>query len=133
MRKPLFLSASIGVAFLMLASCATSEKSLQESGLTPLTHNELEMLMSRTRTWRWTNTNGRTGAGRYAEGGDAKVNWRGGQAEGSWRISGDKFCTRYPTVRRGNEFCYTVYKTGEKEYRTFLKDGSFYSSWVLTN
>jgi starvation-inducible outer membrane lipoprotein len=50
MRKTLFLSALMGAAVLMLSSCATTEKSLQERKLSPLTHSELEALYSRAWT-----------------------------------------------------------------------------------
>jgi hypothetical protein len=133
MRKPLFLSALMGVAFLMLSSCATTEKSLQERGLAPLTHNELETLMSRTRTTRWTTSKGVTGTGTYTQDGTAKLSWSGGGAEGSWRISGDKFCTTYPTIRKGNETCFTLYKTRENEYQLFFQDGSLNATAVYTN
>lgn len=119
-----FLTVLMGVTALMLTSCATGEKSMQEHGLAPLTHNELETLMSGTTTSRWTSSKGVSGTGIYTQDGTAKLSWNGGGAEGSWRISGDKFCTKYATIRDGKETCFTMYKTGETEYKSFSPDGS---------
>ena len=132
MRKATFGFSLLFVS-LILSSCATTEKALQERGLAPLTHSELETLMSRTRTARWTSSKGAAGTGTYTQEGTAKLAWSGGGAEGSWRISGDKFCTKYPTIRGGNETCFTMYKTGEYEYQSFFPDGSFNAALVYTN
>jgi hypothetical protein len=133
MRKTLFLCALMGALFVILSGCATTEKSLQERGLTPLTHNDLETLLSRTRTVRWTSAKGVAGTGTYTQDGTAKLAWNGGGTEGSWRVSGDKFCTKYPTIRNGNETCFTMYKTSESEYQSFSPDGSFNATVVYTN
>jgi len=133
MRNALLLSALMCVAFLILSSCATTEKSLQERGLNPLTHSELETLMSRTRTARWTTSKGVSGTGTYSQDGTAKLAWSGGGAEGSWRVSGDKFCTAYPTIRGGKETCFTLYRIQENEYQSFFPDGGFNATLVYTN
>jgi len=133
MRKTLLSSALMAIALLLVSGCATTEKSLQERGLTPLTHSELETLMSRTRTARWTTSKGVTGTGSYTQDGTAKLAWSGGGAEGSWRISGDRFCTKYPTIRGGNETCFSLYKMHENEYQSFFPDGSLNATLVYTN
>jgi hypothetical protein len=61
------------------------------------------------------------------------VEWNGGGAHGSWRISGDKFCTKYRGVRGGNETCLALYKTGDNEYQAFLPDGGLDGTFSYTN
>lgn len=133
MIKSLFLGASLAVALVMVSGCGPTQQSLRERGLTPLTHDELETLFSRRRTTRWTTVESVKGAGAYEQGGAAKLNWYGGEAVGSWRIVGDTFCTKYPKIHRGNETCYTFYKTGGNEYRLYLPDGAFNATVVFTN
>lgn len=133
MSRILLSSVTTGIAVLMLSSCATTEKSMQERGLTPLTHNQLKTLMSRTRTTHWTTAENVTGTGTYLDDGSAEITWGGRAAQGAWRITGDKFCTRYPTIRKGNDVCYTLFKTGEKEYQLFHQDGSLNATVVFTN
>lgn len=134
--KILFSGAWMGVTLLMLSSCATTERPLQEPSLTFLTHNELKTLMSGTRTVSWTSsgltgTAGLTGTGIYTQDGTALLRWDRGSAEGTWRINGDRFCTTYPKIRRGYETCHSLHKTGENEYKLFLPDGSFSGTWRL--
>jgi hypothetical protein len=71
--------------------------------------------------------------GTYTQDGVAKIDWGRGADEGSWRIIGGKFCTKYPKVRNGVETCFTVYKTGENEYKSILPDGSLNATGSFTN
>lgn len=133
MRKAMLSGALAAIAVALLSSCATTEKSLQQHGATPLTHSELEALMSRTRTENFTTATGLSGTATFARNGTVKVDWGTGDAQGTWRIVGNRFCTKYQTLRGGNETCVSQYKTSKNEYKLFFPDGSLDATVVLTN
>jgi hypothetical protein len=119
----------VAAIFIGLSGCAITEKSLRQRGLSPLTQSELEALYSRTRTAHGTIIMaGRTAEGvrwTYTPEGVVKVDWRQGGAEGSWRIAGGKFCRTFKVINDGQEFCVTIYKTGQNEYNAFHAEGFF--------
>lgn len=133
MIKTLILCASLWTVLLMLPGCGPSRESLRERGVNPLTHSELESLFSRRRTARWTSAEGVKGAGTYEEGGAAKLQWRHGEATGSWRIVGDTFCTKYAKVRRGSENCFSLFRVRDNEYQLYFPDGAFNATVEFTN
>jgi hypothetical protein len=124
----LFSGAVLAAVLIVLAGCALTEKALQERGLSPLTQSELEAMFSRTRTFHRTNAEGGSGTVTYTPAGVVKLDWIQGADEGFWWIAGDKFCVKYnikyKPILRGGERCFTVYKTGENEYKAFNAEGS---------
>lgn len=132
MKRFLF-RAVFAALFITFASCAITEKSLRDKGLSPLSHSELQALHARTRTLKGTTANGDSATGTYTADGVAKINWGKGEAEGTWRIKDGKFCTTYATLRSGEERCFTVYKTGDNEYTSFNPDGSLNATASYTN
>ena len=131
--KRLLFNAVFAAVFMTLVSCATTEKTLRDKGLAPLSHSELQALHARTRTLKGTNANGVRGAGTYTTDGVAKLDWGTGEATGTWRIKDGKFCTTYSTVQSGAERCFTVYKTAENEYTSFNPDGSLNATASYTD
>src|SRR5712692_4677158 len=125
MMPGIFLGAVLATVFIGLSGCAPIEKSLRERGLSPLTQSELEVLYSRARTVHGTIAQGVRWTGTYAPDGVVKVDWRQGADEGSWWITGGKFCRKFKVIDDGKEFCVTIYKTGKNEYKAFNSDGSF--------
>lgn len=133
MEKTLMATVLLGVAVLLPAGCATNEQSLQKRGLSPLSHTKLEALYSRTRDERFLTATGVSGTGKFARDGTAKVAWDGGSADGTWRIKGNTFCTRYASIRGGKENCFTVYQTQPNKYALFFPDGSPDATVTYTN
>ena len=133
MKITLLAIGSLCVANLLLSGCATTEQSLQKRGLSPLTHNQLQMLMSRTRTSRWTTASGVSGSGTFAQDGNVELAWNGGGTKGTWRISGSTLCTTYPDIRGGKETCFTAYRTKPNQYSWFFPDGSLDATITYTN
>jgi hypothetical protein len=131
--KSRFFGAVLAAAFMALGGCATTEQSLRERRLSPLTQSELEALYARTRTIRGTRADGLAVTGTYTQDGVAKLDWGRGADEGSWRITEGKFCTKYQVIRDGAERCFTIYKTGENEYKSFFPDGTFNGTASFTN
>lgn len=128
------LKRSCLTSLIVLVGCATTEQSLQKRGLFRLTHGELEALWSRTRTTRFTISEGRgTGTGTYASDGVAKIRALGRLHEGVWKIKDGKFCTQYATLRNGDERCYTFYKTGENKYQLIRPDEMLGVTLSFTN
>ena len=128
MRTGMVVGALVAAAFLTLIGCATTEHSLRARGLAPLSHSELEALYARTRTIRGSSPDGLGLLGTFTQEGGARLDWGRGAAEGSWRMSGGKFCTKYQGIRNGEERCVTIYKTGENAYKAFLPDGTFHGT-----
>ena len=125
--------AIVAAAFLTLVGCATTEQSLRERGLAPLTHRELAALYTRTRIIRGSSPDGLGLTGTYTPEGGAKLDWGRGAAEGSWRITEGKFCTKYTGIRHEEERCCTIYKTGENTYKAFLPDGTLHGTTSFIN
>jgi len=133
MRKDMVVGAIVAAAFLTLISCTTTEHALQARGLAPLSQRELEALYARTRTIRGSSPDGLGLTGTYTPEGGMRLDWGRGAAEGSWRITGGKFCTKYQGIRDGEERCVTIYKTGENAYKAFLPDGTFHGTISFLN
>lgn len=107
---------------LALSACAGVDPAPQGPGRVLLTHDELKALLSTTRTVRIV-AQGAKITGVYGRDGAASLDWGTGGARGTWRIEGNKFCTKYPGIRRGYETCYVFEKTGENSYSLFFADG----------
>ncbi|HWS73867.1 MAG TPA: hypothetical protein VN324_01880 [Quisquiliibacterium sp.] len=123
-------NAAAAIALIAISGCAITEKSLQEQGMKPLGESELRSLYSRETAFRWTSVRA-SGTGRSWPDGRALADWQGGSAPGSYRIDGGHFCSRYGS---DPENCMRMYKTGDREYKTFLvRDGSWYSTMVRTD
>ena len=133
MKGILIATSTICVAMLLLSGCATNARSLQERGLSALNHSQLEKLMSRTRTARWTTATGASGTATYFQDGRAEVDWNGGGAEGTWRIKANTLCTKYLDIREGKETCFTGYRTQANVYQWFFPDGSLNSTLTFTS
>ena len=131
--KRLLFSAVFAAFFLTLSSCALTEQSLRDKEISPLSQSELQALHARPRTIQGTSATGDRVTGTYTPEGVAKIQWSSGGAEGSWRIKDGKFCTTYSTLRGGEERCFTVYKTGDNEYKSFNPDGSLNATASYTN
>ena len=119
----LFSGAVLAAICMVLSGCPPTEKALRERGLSPLTQSELEAVFSRTKTIRGTTAEGVTWTGPYTPDGVVKVDWRQGSDEGSWRITGGKFCAKYKVMYDGEERCHTIYKTGKNEFKGFNAKG----------
>src|SRR5262245_9038749 len=104
----------------------------QEQPRVFLTEEQLRALLAQETTVRFEAGGNAKGVGIYFQDGRARLNWDGGGgAPGSWRIQGDKFCTLFPTLRGGREYCSNLQKTGEKTYTLFLADGSLNGTWEV--
>ena len=100
---------------------------------TVLTNAQLKALLSKGMTAKITgadraNTAARTGTAVYQK--DGTVRFNEGAATtthiGSWRIEGNKFCTKYTNLGSG---CFNVQKTGETTYKLIPLDGLLEGTW----
>jgi len=119
-KNPIRILAACGL--LALSGCAGVDTAPQEPTRVLLTHDELKALLSTTRTVRIV-TQGAKVIGVYGQDGTASVEWGTGSARGTWRLADNKFCSKYPGIRRGYETCYVFQKTGENRYSLFYADG----------
>jgi len=133
MMKRLLFSAVFAAFFLTLSRCALTEQSLRNTGISPLSQSELQALHARPRTFQGTSATGDRVTGIYTPEGVGKIQWSGGEAEGSWRIKDGKFCVTYAPLWGGAERCFTVYKTGDNEYKSFHPDGALNVTASYTN
>jgi len=139
--RGVFFGSAVTVAVIALSGCATTEQSPQEQGLTPLTQSKLEAHFSGTRSIRWTNAKGYTGSSTFRNDGVVQIDWdtginepgSWGSDEGSWRIKEGRLCTKYNELRGGVEQCFTIYETGDNEYKYFYPDGSYNATVSFTN
>jgi len=100
-----------------------------------LTGEQLKALLSKGLTVRITgadraNTASRTGTATYQRDGTARFNEGPTTTAviGSWRVEGDKFCTKYTSLGSG---CFNVQKTGEKTYKLIPLDGLLEGTWEV--
>lgn len=102
----------------------------QESKPQYLKHEALKEFFSQARTVKISIGTTRF-IGVYTEDGTARLDWGSGGAKGAWRINGDKFCTKYPGIRRGYETCYDMQKTGDQTYTLYDDFGAINSTWAI--
>jgi len=125
------LTTLLAVALLGLASHAGAQKQPAV-----LTNAQLKTLLSNGLTVKITgaerpNTASRTATAVYQKDGTVRLNE--GPATptriGSWRIDGDKFCTKYS----GNlgSGCFNVQKTGDRTYKLIPLDGLLEGTWEV--
>lgn len=119
MKKCFYLSFFFGLV-LILFSCATYEKKLQESGLKLLNQQELIELFKQERvaTWKYKQESGKT---YYFPNRTQKMTWSigGGQShhdEGEYRFKKGLFCSKWKETRDGKEKCFKLYHNGENKY-----------------
>ncbi len=126
------LTTFLAVAMLGCAGHAWAQKPQP----TVLTNAQLKALLSKGQTVRVTgadrpNTASRTGTAVYQE--DGTVRFNEGAATtthiGSWRIEGDKFCTKYSNNLGSG--CFNVQKIGESSYKLIPLDGLLGGTWEL--
>ena len=126
------LTTFIAVALLGCAGQAWAQKPQPSV----LTNAQLKTLLAKGMTARITgadrpNTTARTGTAVYQK--DGTVRFNEGAATtthiGSWRIEGNKFCTKYS----GNlgSGCFNVQKTGESTYKLIPLDGLLEATWEV--
>ena len=101
----------------------------QEPGTKLLTHEELKQLLSKTTVLQFA-TGGAKGTGVLAHDGTARLDGGSWQARGTWRIDGNKYCSKYPGIRRGYETCYVIEKTGGNTYKLYSTEGDI-GTWVV--
>jgi len=109
--------------------------SAQKSQPTVLTNQQLKTLLSKGLTVRITgadraNTAARTGTAVYQKDGTVRFNEGAVTTThiGSWRIDGNKFCTKYTDLGSG---CFNVQKTGDKTYKLLPLDGLLEGTWEV--
>jgi hypothetical protein len=126
-----YLTTLLTVAML---SCA-GHVSAQKPQPTVLTNEQLKALLSKGLTVKITgadraNTAARTSSAVYQQDGTARLNDGATTATliGSWRIDGNKFCTRYTNL--GSE-CFNLQKTGDKTYKLLPLDGLLEGTWEV--
>ena len=125
------LTTFLAVALLGCASHAWAQKPQP----TVLTNEQLKALLSRGMTAKITgadraNTAARTGTAVYQKDGTVRFNESAATTThiGSWRIEGNKFCTKYTNLGSG---CFNVQKTGEATYKLIPLDGLLEGTWEV--
>ena len=117
------------VARLILLAVMTGSASAQEPRPDFLTHEELKALLAEPKAIQFA-TGRSKGIVVLGKDGTASVDGGTFQARGTWRIDGNRYCSKYPGIRRGYETCYTVQNTGGGTYKLYSADGDI-SSWVI--
>ena len=100
-----------------------------------LTNEQLKALLSKGLTVRITgvdraNTAASSATAVYQRDGTARLNQGPTTTTviGSWRVEGDKFCTKYTSLGSG---CFNVQKTGDKTYKLIPLDGLLEGTWEV--
>ena len=108
-----------GLIALLIGGCATAEQKLMESGLKPLTDDQLrEVFAKRPRTAEWSTANA-SGTIEYSPDGTQKTQWGRGGDSGTYQIRNGMICGKWKTIRNGEERCFTVYKVADNTYESF--------------
>ena len=102
----------------------------QAPGTKLLTADELKALLSKTTVIQFTRGSAK-GTGVLALDGKARLDGGSWSANGSWRIQDNKYCSKYPGIRRGYETCYTVEKTGQNTYTLYDTEDGTKGTWVV--
>ena len=125
------LTTYLAVAILGCASHAWAQKPQPAV----LTDAQLKALLSGGLTVRIAgadrpNTATRTGTAVYQKDGTARFNEGPATTThiGSWRIEGNKFCTKYTSLGSG---CFNVQKIGDTSYKLSPLDGLLEATWEV--
>jgi len=125
------LTTFLAVAMLGCAGHAWAQKPQP----TLLTNAQLKALLANGMTVKVTgadrpNTAARTGAVVYQKDGTARFNEGSATTThvGSWRIDGNRFCTKYQRLGSG---CFNVQKLGDTTYKLIPLDGLLEGTWEV--
>jgi hypothetical protein len=109
----------------LTADCVVTENAVQEEGTKALSGPELRSAFASAGTMKWANSRNNSGTCVFTEPDKWHVAWSNGSANGTVRFTDDGYCSKYPTLRGGQEECYRVYRTSDKELTVFKTDGSY--------
>ena len=123
------LTTFLAVAMLGCASHAWAQKAAV------LTDAQLKALLANGMTVKVSgadrpNTAPRTGTVVYQKDGTARFNEGAATTThiGSWRIDGNKFCTKYTNLGSG---CFNVQKIADNKYKLIPLDGLLEGTWEV--
>ncbi len=108
-----------------LAAC-TAQQQLETSGKKALTAAEMKKRFKGGAAVDWVTPKGAKGSDVYVADGSAYRISETAKKEGpgSWRLAGNKLCTKWETFNGGKESCVTLYKIAKKKYKAVNPDGS---------
>lgn len=109
----------------LAAGCAATEGALKEKGANALSGAEIRATFASAGTVKWVNARQNSGTSVFTEPDRWDVTWSTGSDKGTIRFTSDGYCSKYATLRNGQEECYRVYRTGEKELTVFKTDGAY--------
>jgi hypothetical protein len=113
-----------------LLSCALTEQKIKDAGAELLSQQELVEFFNQERVVTLSTSSG-SAKGYYFPDGTQKIEWPGGGDKGSFKIENGLFCSKWNTKRSGQEACYRIYHTDDKEYVWFNLDGSYDSTMIV--
>lgn len=116
------LSTIAILVLVVLGGCVTTKQRLIDSGLKPLTTEELEALFAEEKEASFT-TQKTSGTVKYYPDRTQKATWPGGNSGGTYFIEDGKFCSKLD-IRAGAVKCTTWFKVNENTYTLVLDDGS---------
>lgn len=117
-------------SLLILGGCVTTAKQkMLDSGLMPLSDQELQLLLSEPTDVSYSGGKGPASINHFPDG-TQKITYQGGADEGTWRIANGEICGKWEKIRKGVEKCSTIFKIDENKYKLFKKNGS--SNGVIT-
>jgi hypothetical protein len=110
-------------AVFVLSGCVTPEQKLLDSGMKPLTSQQYQVLFTKPQTATYVNDKGAFTVKYYPDG-RQEVSSPMIHDTGTWRISNGKECSKWKTIRHGNEVCDTWFKVSEGKYEVYSSEGS---------
>lgn len=113
-----------GCVLLLLTGCVTAKQKLVESGVQPMTGNEISELFSQPTNVSYSGPKG-SATIHHMPDGTQKIDYPGGTDEGNWRVNGDDICGKWQKLRSGSEQCSSMFKISENTYKFFGSDGSY--------
>jgi hypothetical protein len=102
---------------------APAEPTPAEKGMKPLTGTEVRSILHKAR-YRWQAAQGATGTAITSGDGRIRVMWETGAANGHIRFTDTGYCSRFQGVRNGVEDCYSLYRTGPRDFTVVRQDGT---------
>lgn len=129
--KMLGLLSVIIFATSFLGGCVTAKQKQLDSGLKPLTTEDFQRLLSHPIEATYFNQKKNVDIMvNYFPNGTQKFNTSNRSDTGTWRIADGEYCSKWKETRNGAESCSTWFKTSEKTYDIYDRDGT--KSGVLT-
>ena len=118
------LTSLILVTSFSLGGCVTAKQKLIDSGIQPLTGDQLKEMFTKGVKADYVNAKGQASYVVFHPDGNQTLASSMTNDTGRWSVENDQQCSVWTKIRNGRKGCFTWFKVTENTYELFGTDGT---------